>query len=154
VLISSKKKSIGDFSSSAGDVRLQIAATREFGKPTDPVTAVERRAISTIRNLINLGSRFGRGPDGNLDVTGSTPEQIDLFIELEDLLPGNIEEIQAADGTVEVSKWSGIATGILERFEAEAAWNDFEPKQREFVDVELEPFLVKLIEAYDEDDEE
>jgi hypothetical protein len=152
-MLTSSRNSIGDFSSPAGDVRLQIAVTRAMGEPIGPVTAVEQQGLSTIRELINLGSRFHHDPEGNLDVTGSTPEQIDLVVELERMLPGELESIRGDEG-VDIRKWSEAADGVLKRFEEATSWRRFEPAEREFIDRELEPFLVRLLNVPDEDDEE
>lgn len=146
MLISSKKE-IADYSAAAGDVRLQIATVRALGHPSKPVTAVERQGIDTIRTLIDLGSRFGSGPTGNLDVTGSTPEEIDLVEELKGLLPAELAVVQTSEGKVDLGHWSKLATQVLDRFREESEWENLTEEQREFVAVELEPFLVKLLSA-------
>lgn len=143
-MLTSSIKSISDFSSAAGDVRLQIAVTRAQGRPRGPVTSVEREGLSTIRHLVTLGARFGPSADGNLEVTGSTPEQVDLAVKLGDLLP-------AAE---EIREWSSRADKILGQFEQAPQWEQFEPDDRDFINSELEPFLVQLLNVADEDDDE
>lgn len=149
----SSRRQISDYSSAAGDVRLQIATTRTLGRP-DPVTAVERQGIRTIRTLVVLGSRFGHDPTGNLDFSGSTPEQVDLVTELEALLPGEIETIKNPDGRVDLRKWSELAQSVLDRFEGEQRWGSLPSEEKEFVEAEFEPFLVKLLNTFPEDEEE
>lgn len=153
MLISSRRQ-ISDYAAAAGDVRLQIAMTRAMGNPADPVTAVERQGIETIRNLVILGSRFGHDPNGNLDVTGSTPEQIDLVEELEGLLPGQIPTVKNENDGVDLRKWSELAGSVLDRLEKEASWDSLPPAQKEFIETELEPFLIKLLNVVPEDEEE
>jgi hypothetical protein len=151
-VLTSSAKSISDFSSAAGDVRLQIATIR-IGQ-ADPVTAIERQGLTTIRDLIDLGHRFYPDPGGNLDVTGSTPEEIDLAGELKRLLPGRLESVQSKAGGPDVRRWSEIASGVLTRFEEATGWQQLQASEREFVESELEPFLVKLIEEPVQDEEE
>jgi hypothetical protein len=153
MLISSKRQ-ISDYSAVAGDVRLQIATTRAMGEPAEPVTAVERQGIDTIRNLVILGSRFGHDPNGNLDVTGSTPEEIDLVEELKGLLPGKLPIIKSPSGEIDLRKWSELAGTVLDQLKAEAKWQSLAPEQREFVEAELEPFLIKLLDVAPKDEEE
>jgi hypothetical protein len=153
MLISSRRH-ISDYSSAAADVRLQIATTRAVGHPEDPVTAVERQGIDRIRDLIILGSRFGHDSNGSLDVASSTSEQIDLVEELEALIPGRAQSVTGEDGTLDLRRWSELACAILDLFKQEARWDDLSPKQREFVEVEFEPFLVELLNVSPEDEEE
>jgi hypothetical protein len=153
MLISSGRQ-ISDYSSAAGDVRLQIATTRALGQPTAPVTAIERQGIQTIEELVNLGKRFGHDVSGNLNFTGSTPEEIDLVGELEKFLPGQLPDVQDTQQNLDVRKWSEFAAEIFNRLREEAPWTDFSSAQQRFIDVELEPFLVKLLNAPPEDKEE
>lgn len=152
MLLSSRRR-ISDFSSAAGDVRLQIATTRTRGQPAGPVTAVERQGIETIRSLIRLGDRFGHDPEGHLNFTGSTPEEIDLVKQLERLLPGRIEEVRGSKG-IDLRKWSTLAGATLDSFEQEAKWDELPTAQREFIEEELEPFLIRLLNVAPENEEE
>jgi hypothetical protein len=153
MLISSRRH-ISDYSSAAADVRLQIATTRAVGHPEDPVTAVERQGIDRIRDLVILGSHFGHDSNGSLDVTGSTPEQIDLVEELELLIPARAESVRGAHGVLDLRRWSDLACTILDLFKQEARWDSLSAEQREFVEMEFEPFLIGLLNVSPEDEEE
>lgn len=153
-MLLSSRRHISDYASAAADVRLQIATTRANGRPISPVTEIERQGIQTIEELVNLGERFRHDPSGNLDFTGSTPEEIDLVSELEKLLPGSLPEVRGAGGEPDARKWSEYAARVFAQLKAEAAWDDFSPDLQQFVNEELEPFLIRLLNVIPEDKEE
>lgn len=142
-MLTSPIRSISDFSSAAGDVRLQIVQARDG--ELHQVTEVEREGLRTIRNLVDLGTRYGAPPEGNLDVTSSTPEQIDLAVSLRRHLIPSEQNIQ---------RWAQTAVAILTKLETVSAWDEMTDEEMAFVQGELEPFLKRLLELPPEEPQE
>jgi hypothetical protein len=143
-MLISSVRSLSDFSSAAGDVRMQVAEMHTYGRPAAPVTAVERRSVQAIRQLVELGARFGERPDGSLDVTGSSPEQIDLASALGHLIPNRLDTYKT-DGRLDIRRWAETANSVLAAVERGAAWDELDVDSQRFVVQELEPFLVSLL---------
>jgi hypothetical protein len=118
------------------------------------LTEVEREGLRTIRQLVDLGARFGQPPEGNLDVTGSSPEQIDLAASLEELIPGEWEDATTESGKIDVPHWAKVAVEVLKEFEGGTSWDGLSEDNRRFVVEELDPFLKRLLEQPAEDSEE
>ena len=115
-----------------------------YGHPAEPVTAVERRSVQAIRQLVDLGARFGERPDGSLVVTGSSPEQIDLASSLGHLIPNRLDTYQT-EGKLDIQRWAETAKRVLAAVERGAPWDELDPGDQRFAVQELEPFLVHLL---------
>lgn len=156
-MLTSPIRSISDFSSTAGDVRLQIAQIRYTGKPARPVTEAELEEFRIISGLFDLGTRYGQPPEGNLDISGSSPEQIDLASALAELIPNEISverERLTTEERFDVRKWAAEAKRVLGKLEGDSCWDQLDSWEQEFVILELEPFLQALIEEPAEEPEE
>lgn len=149
-MLTSSIRSIGDFSSAAGEVRMQIAVTRDYGEPETPITEVEREGLRTIERLLDLGARFGERPDGSLDASGSSPDQVDLAGALTRLIPNESKEAEGFD----VQTWANLAKRVLKSFEMGRSWKQFTPVEQSFITAELEPFLVQLLHVRSPEREE
>lgn len=99
--------------------------------------------ISTIQELLQLGSQYGPRPDNQLDTSsGSAPAKLDLARELYDRVP---EQLGPYRDELDMRVWVKEAVDLLDALRGKFAWSQLEDRQRDFAKLELLPFLHELL---------
>ncbi len=91
-----------------------------------------------VRQMLLLGGRYARRPDGSLDSSGSTSDDLTLARELVSLVPWRVDELR---DTRDMQKWAQWASDVLTRVEEEIPLEEFPDKDKRFVQEELLPLL-------------
>lgn len=138
-------KQAADYRSVAGSVHTQLVDTRlNQGKPTRPVDRYAQRRLETIKQLLQVGQRFARNPDGSLDrVRAATPEKLTLARQLVDLVPKKLPPYD--NGGFAMKDWTQRAVSVLDVLATGKGWQDLNLDDVRFIEVELEGFLENLL---------
>lgn len=131
---SSRPSGASRYRALAATVRANLLDSVSRGaEPPDPSVG---RELQAMRSLLAVGRRYS--PSGHLDTSRSSPEIIDLAVELPQLArDGTIASLRP-HGQLDMKAWTRDADGVLARLQA---GESLDPQQQAFLAEELLPLL-------------
>jgi hypothetical protein len=121
---------------------MQVAELRRHGH-RDRLASADVTNVKTLRELLEIGGRYIEQPDGSLDIDGSSPEAFDLA-----------RELKAYISVKDVTRWTDEAIAALERLQDDIYWTQLNSTEQHFIEDQLEPFLVRVLNARADEGEE